>query len=79
MSEVIKVEIVQKMLLTVSGCQILRCFVQGTCIKTHTCTMYMFKSGYWVFMIGANELDFVHISSCFMVVFLDSGNGGLCD
>lgn len=77
MSEVIKVEIVQKILPTVSGCQILRCFVQGTCIKTHT--MYLFKSGYWVFMIGANELDFVHISSCFMVVFLDSGNGGLCD
>lgn len=77
MSEGIKVEIVQKMLLTVSGCQVSRCFVQGTCIKTHT--MYMFKSGYWVFMIGANELDFVHISSYFMVVFLDSGNGGLCD
>lgn len=26
-------------------------------------------------MIGANELDFVHIGSCFMVVFLDTGNG----
>lgn len=41
--------------------------------------MYMFKFGYWVFMIGVNELDFVYISSCFMVVFLDFGNGGLCD
>lgn len=39
----------------------------------------MFKFGYWVFMIGVNELDFVYISSYFMVVFLDFGNGGLCD
>lgn len=48
MSEVIKVEIVQKILLTVSGYQVLRCFVQGTCIKTHT--MYML-----VWLLGIHD------------------------